>query len=123
VFDQQAEDAVAFRVRTYGGDLFVGDTVGDEPDQPFAIGADDAESAVPGTGEFAGGADDAVERAVQVQVGTDADHGVQQGPQPVLVVHDLVDPAEELLQEGIETYPGQHGELQRTLVPVSTPRS
>jgi len=52
VVDQQAEDAVALGVRADRGDLLVGDTAGDEPDQPFAVVTDDTEGAVPGPGEF-----------------------------------------------------------------------
>ncbi len=35
---------------------FGGDAVGDEPGQTFAVAADDAECAVPGSGQLAGGA-------------------------------------------------------------------
>ena len=92
--------------------------MGDEPAEPLAVRADHAEGAVAGAGELTGGGDDPVEGAGQVEVGADADDGVQQGTQPLLGVHDLVDAAEQLLQQGVEPDPGQPGELQRTLVPA-----
>ena len=45
------------------------------------------------------------------------DHRVEQRAEPFLGVHDLVDAAEQLLQQRVEPHPRQGRELQRTLVP------
>ena len=108
---------MALGVRADRGDLLVGDAVGDESDQALAVMTDDTERAVPGAGELAGGGDDAVQGAGEIEVGADTDHGVEQRPEAFLGVHDLVDPAQQLLQQSVQADPRQPGELQRTLVP------
>ena len=108
---------MALRIGPDRGDLFVGDAAGDEPHQPLAVVADHTEGAVAGAGEFAGGGDDVVEGAGQVKIGADADHRVEQRPETFLGVHDLVDTAQQLLQQGVQADPRQPRELQRTFVP------
>ena len=53
------------------------DAVGDEV-VAGAVGADHAERAVPGAGELAGRLHDPAQHAVQVEVGRDRHHGVEQ---------------------------------------------
>ena len=63
--------------------------------------------------QLAGDLDDPLQHAVEGQVGGDADHGVEQQPEPALVRDHLVDPFEELAQQVVEPGGGQRGERGR----------
>ena len=78
----------------------VGDEVGQLPVRP-----DDAERAVAGADQLAGRRDDPLQRAAQVEVGADADHRVEQGPQPFAAGHHLADAVEHRRRVRIGSVP------------------
>ena len=85
--DDHAEDAVTAREVADLRALHVGEPVRDElPQPPVRAGAEHAEGAVLRIRELASHPDDALQDAVHVEVGGDADHRVQQPAQPVLGV-------------------------------------
>ena len=92
------------------------DAVGDELGQP-PVGAEHAERAVSGADQLAGRLHDALQGAAQVEVGADADHRVQQRPQPLPAGHHLADPVEQLLQQLVQLHPGQRGQPERRRAP------
>jgi hypothetical protein len=112
VGDQQTEHAAAVR---QVADRLVRlriDAVGDEVGQQ-AVRADHAERAVTGPGQGAGGLDDPLQGAAQVELRADADHRVEQGAQPFPAGHHLTDPVEHLLQQLVQPDPGQRAEPER----------
>ena len=75
--DQQPEDALAQRQVADRCVLLVGEPTGDEVDQPPSV-TDHSQRAVPGSGDPARRDHGPIEHAVQVEVGADRDHRVQQ---------------------------------------------
>ena len=88
------------------------DAVGDEVVQQ-PVRTDHAERAVPGADQLAGRLHDALQGGAQIQVGADADHRVEQRPQPLPAGHHLADPVQHLLQQLVEADPRQRAQPQR----------
>ena len=117
IFDQQAEHAAAVRQVTDLGVQLRVDAVRDELGEQL-IGADHAERAVAGADHVAGGDDDPLQRAAQVQVRADADDGVEQCAEPFPAGHDFADPVEHLLEQLVEADPGQRGQAEGHRLPT-----
>ena len=91
----------------------VGQPVGHElPQPPAGTAAEHAQRAELRVGEGARGGDDAFQRALQRQVGVDADHGVEQAAEPLLRVQHAGDPGQHLAQQLVQPGAGQRRRLR-----------
>jgi hypothetical protein len=103
VLDQHAEQATALgQVAHHRGGVVVNADV-HELGEPLAlVGAQHAERAVPGVDELDRGAHDPVQRALELEAGTDRDDGVEQALQAVPRADDLAQPVLQVAEQPVE---------------------